>query len=56
MSMQYDVAVGSNTHKLKDAVEKAITGGWRPLGGVAVVTDANGYPIFAQALIKDEVS
>ncbi len=49
---QYDVATGCNTHRLKDAVEKARQNGWDLQGGVSVCCNGPGSLVYAQALVK----
>lgn len=50
--LAYDTATGDNAQKLKKAVQKAINGGWRPQGGVAVCQEFPGRAFYVQALVK----
>ncbi|HKG13537.1 MAG TPA: hypothetical protein VKB12_09355 [Pyrinomonadaceae bacterium] len=50
--MQYDVAEAATLIKLLEVVNSAISGGWRPQGGIAVV-NRDGKLSFIQAMVRD---
>lgn len=50
----YEIVEDSNLMIFEKKVSQRLLDGWLPIGGVAVYTDSNNYPVYCQAMLKPE--
>jgi hypothetical protein len=50
--MKYQIASATSLEELVKEINSALAKGWKPIGGVAVVVDADGTTRFLQAVVN----